>query len=113
MSTKKTIAIIGGGFSGTMTAVHLLKQNKIPLHIILINSNYPLAKGIAYSSYSNKHLLNVPVKKMSAFPDKPDDFLNWIKTHDNYGALDQNELPDMFLPRNIYGHYLKDTFENA
>ncbi|HMT28825.1 MAG TPA: FAD/NAD(P)-binding protein [Bacteroidia bacterium] len=108
-----TIAIIGGGFSGTMTAIHLMRQSDVSLHIILINHRYPLAKGIAYSSYSNKHLLNVAAKNMSAFPDKSDDFLKWLKNHDNYGALDQNELPGTFLPRNIYGKYLKDTFENA
>lgn len=110
--TGRTIAIIGGGFAGTMTAVHLLRKN-IPIHIVLINSRYPLAKGIAYSSYSYRHLLNVPAKSMSAFSDKPDHFVNWIKNHDNYGALDQQVLPDMFLPRNIYGKYLKDVFDNA
>ena len=113
LQSKRTIAIIGGGFAGSMTAVHLMKQHEVPVHIILINSHYPLAKGVAYSSYSHKHLLNVPAKNMSAFPDKPNDFMNWIKNHDNYGALDQNELPGMYLPRNIYGHYLKDTFDNA
>src|SRR5690242_11879343 len=111
--SNRTIAIIGGGFSGTMTAVHLLNTKDVQLHIVLINSRYPLAKGIAYSSYSNKHLLNVAAKNMSAFPDKPLHFVNWIKQHDNYGALDQQELPDMFLPRNIYGKYLKDIFDNA
>lgn len=116
MSTDKnkiTVAIIGGGFAGAMNAVHLLSQNKKAVHIILINSKYPLSKGIAYSSYSNKHLLNVAAKNMSAFPDKPNHFISWIKNHDNYGALDQLELPNMYLPRNIYGHYLKDVFDNA
>jgi len=108
-----TIAIIGGGFAGAMTAVHLMNQKEISVNIVIINTKYPLAKGIAYSSYSNKHLLNVPARNMSAFQDKSDDFLKWIKNHDTYGALDQNEVPGMFLPRNIYGKYLKEIFDNA
>jgi len=108
-----TIAIIGGGFCGNMLAVHLLSTAKKPLHIVLINSGYPLSKGIAYSSYSHKHLLNVPAKNMSAFPDKPNHFMDWIKKHENYRVIDQTALPGMFLPRNIYGYYLKDLFDTA
>src|SRR6187399_1835637 len=108
-----TIAIIGGGFCGNMLAVHLLSNAKSPLHIVLINAGYPLSKGVAYSSYSHKHLLNVPAKSMSAFPDKPNHFMDWIKKHENYGVIDQTALPTMFLPRNIYGHYLKDIFDTA
>lgn len=110
---KIQIAIVGGGFCGVMTAVHLLSQQKTPLHIILINAQYPLTKGVAYSSYSNKHLLNVAAKNMSAFPDKPRHFLDWLSKHEKYGALDQVALPEKFLPRNIYGYYIKDIFEKA
>lgn len=108
-----TIAIIGGGFCGNMLAVHLLGNAKEPLHIVLINAGYPLSKGVAYSSYSHKHLLNVPARNMSAIPDKPSHFTDWIKKHENYRVIDQTELPNMFLPRNIYGYYLKDIFDTA
>ena len=108
-----TIAIIGGGFCGNMLAVHLLNNAKSPIHIVLVNAGYPLSKGVAYSSYSQKHLLNVPAKSMSALPDKPNHFMEWIRKHENYGVIDQTALPNMFLPRNIYGHYLKDIFDTA
>ena len=96
-----------------MVAVHLLNNHDVPLSIILINSGYPLSKGLAYSSYSHKHLLNVRAKNMSAFPERPNHFVDWIKQHENFRVIDQVTLPDMFLPRNIYGQYLKDIFENA
>lgn len=108
-----TIAIIGGGFCGNMVAVHLLGSAKEPLHIVLINSGYPLSKGVAYSSYSHKHVLNVAAKNMSAFTEKPGHFIEWIRKHENYGVIDQTTLPEMFLPRNIYGYYLKDIFDTA
>src|SRR6185503_15075732 len=50
---------------------------------------------------------------MSAFPDKPGHFMEWIRKHENYRVLDQTNLPGMFLPRNIYGYYLKDVFDTA
>lgn len=37
-----TIAIIGAGFSGTMTAVHLLRQRETPVHIQLFNKKKEL-----------------------------------------------------------------------
>ena len=44
-----TIAIVGGGFSGTLTAVHLLR-GEWPggLHVVLVNRSGPLARGVAY-----------------------------------------------------------------
>lgn len=60
----KKIAIIGGGFTGTMTAVQLIRQSKTPIDIILMEKANQLSTGVAYSTYSNKHLLNVVTKKM-------------------------------------------------
>ncbi|HXP52571.1 MAG TPA: FAD/NAD(P)-binding protein, partial [Bacteroidia bacterium] len=72
------IAIIGGGFCGIMTAVHLLENALSPVKITLINSGYPFAKGVAYSAYSDSHLLNIVAGKMSAYTDKPTDFVDWV-----------------------------------
>jgi uncharacterized NAD(P)/FAD-binding protein YdhS len=48
-----TTVIVGGGFSGTMTAVHLLR-GEWPggLHVVLINRSGPLARGVAYGTRS-------------------------------------------------------------
>ncbi len=66
----KTIGIIGAGFTGTMTAVHLISKSTEPCEIYLINERETLNKGIAYNPYSSKHLLNVVAAKMSAFPSR-------------------------------------------
>lgn len=108
---SKRICIIGGGFSGTMTAVHLLEQSTTPVHITLVNSGYPLAKGVAYSSYSNNHLLNVVAKNMSAFPDRLNHFAEWLHQEESYS--DKEEISESFAPRNLYGKYLKSIFDNA
>lgn len=111
-TSGKNIVIIGGGFCGIMTAVNLLSKAKIPLSITLFNVGYPEGRGIAYKTYTDKHVLNVTCQNMSAFSDQPDHFLNWCKK--NYESSEANdELAGKFLPRNLYGKYLDHVFQNA
>jgi uncharacterized NAD(P)/FAD-binding protein YdhS len=42
---------------------------------------------------------------MSAFPDKPGHFVDWLRNREWSGAG-----PALFAPRNLYGEYLEDTF---
>jgi len=74
----ETIAIIGGGFSGTMTAVNLARVGTWPLRVCLINSGHPTGRGVAYGTRRAEHLLNVAARNMSAFPDHPNHFLDWL-----------------------------------
>lgn len=110
MSKKPAIGIIGGGFCGTVTLMQLIRMSESPLEIVLINKDFPLARGIAYSSFNNRHVLNVPAGKMSIFPDDPDHFVNWIKSKKEYSAFVDDELSDTFIPRVIYGNYLEEIF---
>ncbi len=48
----ETIGIIGGGFSGLLSAIHLTEQAQQPLHIYIINKGSDFPKGIAYSTTS-------------------------------------------------------------
>src|ERR1051326_544108 len=109
----KKVGIIGGGFSGTMTAVHLIKKTVEPIEIIIINVKETLNKGIAYNPYSRHHLLNVPASKMSAFEDKQQHFLDWVMQQDNYRNKDRNIIASSFLPRYLYGEYLVDIWKET
>lgn len=109
----KKIGIIGGGFTGTMTAVQLIEKSTAPCEIILINKRNTLNKGIAYNSYSDKHLLNVIAGKMSAYPDKPDHFLDWVMQKENFKQKDRTLIANAFLPRQVYGEYLYVIWEEA
>jgi uncharacterized NAD(P)/FAD-binding protein YdhS len=113
MTTLKKIGIIGGGFTGTLTAVHLIEKSTQPCEIILINKHESLNKGLAYNPYSNNHLLNVVASKMSAFPDKPDHFLNWVMQRDEVIHTNKMLLANSFLPRQLYGEYLRHIWEEA
>lgn len=107
------IAIIGGGFSGTMTGVHLIENVNTPLEIKLINETEVLNTGIAYNPYSKKALLNVVSSRMSAFASDPDHFLNWLMQRDHFRDKDRTLIANSFLPRYLYGEYLKDIWKDA
>lgn len=102
----RVIAIIGGGFTGTMILANLLQQARpapAPLHFVLIDRQPAVGEGIAYRTNDSRHLLNVPAGKMSCWPDRPDDFLNFAR------SLDPAVKAGDFLPRKLYGQYVRQT----
>jgi uncharacterized NAD(P)/FAD-binding protein YdhS len=101
------VLIVGGGFSGTMVATHLLRRHEGLSVGILERSSQP-GRGLAYSSPHRFHLLNVPAGKMSALPGDPEHFLRWAQS--NYDASVQ---PRSFLPRSLYGSYVGSLLEEA
>lgn len=113
MKNIPSIAIIGGGFCGAATLIQLVRQSEFPLNIVLINKENPLSKGLAYNSYNERHVLNVPAGKMSMFPEDPDHFINWIRSKKEYSAFVDDELPEVYIPRVIYGEYLEEIFNDT
>jgi uncharacterized NAD(P)/FAD-binding protein YdhS len=71
------VAIIGGGFSGTLVAVRLLRAASGPLRVMLIERSGDWGPGAAYSTRDDAHVLNVPAARMSAFGSAPGDFCAW------------------------------------
>jgi uncharacterized NAD(P)/FAD-binding protein YdhS len=107
----RVIAIVGAGFSGSMVAVHLLRQATAPLTIQLIerrSAQGALGRGVAYSTQADCHLLNVPTGKMSAFSDDPTHFLRWSRQQ---GLTEISA--ETFAPRRLYGDYLRSTLADA
>src|SRR5215469_14685359 len=74
------VVIVGGGFSGTMVAVHLARAQS-GLRIALMERGGAVGRGMAYGTADPKHLLNVPAGDMGAFPDDVGHFYRWLKTH--------------------------------
>lgn len=105
-----TIVVVGGGFSGSMTAAQLLRTaaaERVKLRVVVVERRGAVGEGVAYGTREPHHLLNVPAAKMSAWPDKPDDFLQWAQ------ARDGNIRGSEFLPRRWYGEYVRETLLNA
>lgn len=104
----KKITIIGGGAAGTLLAINLIKNaGDAPLEINLIEKGERFGRGVAYSATADYHLLNVPAAKMGAFPDDVEHFHRWL-TAKNYTFA-----PSDFVPRRLYGEYLRELFDET
>ena len=102
----RVIAIIGGGFTGLMALANLLRfgnEMDLPLRIILVDRQPAIGEGIAYRTTDGRHLLNVSARLMSAWPDLPEDFQDYAR------SKDPSVCPNDFLPRRIYGPYVRKT----
>ncbi len=94
------VAIIGGGFAGTLLAINLVRHGG-PRATLIERHAGQLARGVAYSAAHAEHLLNVRAGNMSALRDDPDHFVRWLQAR---GAGDART----FVPRRVYGDYLRD-----
>ena len=105
------VVIIGGGVSGALTAVHLLRQSRHCLSVVIVEPRQDIGLGLAYSTACDDHLLNVPAAGMSALADEPEHFLDFARRH-----LKQVQPVD-FLSRKFFGFYIRsllaEVLENA
>ena len=74
----KKIAVIGGGFSGTMVIRQLIDLG-FQGEITRYHAPDSETCGPAYHTENSELLLNVRSGNMSAFPDKPDDFVAFLQ----------------------------------
>ncbi len=113
--TPTTIAIVGGGFSASLVATHLLKTASQPLNIKLIERSHQMGKGIAYSTNTNCHLLNVSAGNMSAFAHDPGHLLRWLQynRHELAAFFSEEVNASTFIPRKVYGLYIQSILAEA
>lgn len=108
----KTIVIVGGGFCGAIVAANLARiADAARLRVVLIEPKERIGRGVAYGTPHGTHLLNVPAGRMSAWPDQPDHFLNWLR------RADPGLTGGVFVRRSRFGEYvefaLREVVETA
>ena len=96
------VAIVGGGFSGTMVAAHLARKG---IDTVLIEANGRVGRGIAYSTTEPAHVLNVCAESMSAWAGNPDHFSAWFET--------QGGDAGGFAQRRLFGRYVDSVLQEA
>ncbi|MEJ0058500.1 MAG: FAD/NAD(P)-binding protein [Terricaulis sp.] len=106
--SQQSLAIIGGGFSGATLATQLLSKGAGAPRIFLIDRTGKFGPGQSYSTSHPAHVLNVRAAKLSAAPDRPDDFTDWLR------FCARGEAPGAsFAPRETYGAYLEAHVRRA
>lgn len=101
----QTVAIIGGGFSGTLLALHLLRAGP-HMRVALVERDKGFGRGLAFSSGNPSHLLNVPAGRMSAYTGDPGHFLRWLQ------AQDPATEAGSFVPRRLFGAYVRQLLHD-
>lgn len=111
------ILIVGGGLSGTMLAVQLLR---LPgkRRIVIIESRSELGRGEAYSATELGHTLNGNAARMSVDPDDTNDLTQWLTDYIAAGGWpesDEQHVPvaELFPPRGIFGLYVQQRLAEA
>jgi uncharacterized NAD(P)/FAD-binding protein YdhS len=102
-----TVAIVGGGFAGAALAAQLLRKPMGAASVILIEKGARVGRGVAYGTSCGEHLLNVPARSMSIFPDDPEHFLRWAQINRGIGVK-----PCDYLPREVYGQYVASVLQH-
>jgi uncharacterized NAD(P)/FAD-binding protein YdhS len=105
----RTIAVIGGGFSGALFALKMA-QARPQERVILIERDRRPARGVAYGACSPDHLLNVPVSRMEV--GFSPGFGQWLLAH-GLAPVPAAELSDAFVPRTLFGDYMETLFRSA
>lgn len=101
------VAIIGGGFSGAVTAWNLARSGE-RLHVLVFEPRAVLGGGVAYDTADPVHRINVPAARMSVDPEQPDDFANWLAETGYAGTDAVAAMPDgnLFPRRKAFGEYV-------
>src|SRR5690606_28085077 len=107
------LAIIGGGAAGVLTAIGALRGARQPLRLVILEPQLPLARGVAYATTWPEHLLNVPAGKMGGFPDKVEDFLDYLLDVQAFPGVDRDTLAARFVPRSHFADYLRHRLQQA
>jgi uncharacterized NAD(P)/FAD-binding protein YdhS len=113
MADTMRIAIIGGGATGVLAALHLARA--LPdcgAKILIVEPMETIGRGLAYVTDDPRHLLNVRVANMSAFADQPNHLLEWLRREGPVRGV-ANPTPFCFIPRGTYGAYVADLAQKV
>ncbi|MEJ1969981.1 MAG: FAD/NAD(P)-binding protein [Rhizomicrobium sp.] len=107
--TSKSVAIVGGGFSGALFGMKLHRAQP-DWRIVIVEPGRRLGQGIAYGACAPEHLLNVPVSRME--PGLAPRFAQWLqgRSAEMADALAESEsdIAAAFAPRYLFGEYMRE-----
>jgi len=113
-AARRHVLILGGGFSGTCAAIHLLRQRERAVEIVLIEPAPQLGGGLAHSSADPDHRLNAPVSVHVVIPDVPDHLEAWLKAEGRTKRDAESVYDGVLYPRRSdFGAYMRAQLAHA
>lgn len=116
MTLRPKIAIIGGGFTGAVVALNLLRR--LPpesAKLAVIEPRAVLGAGLAYSTRDPAHRVNVPASRLLVLTEEPGAFDFWFKASDAAASDPEALLSDgrAYPQRAVFGAYVDGLLRRA
>ncbi len=111
----RRIVIVGGGFSGTALAVHLLRNGASGLKVTVIEPREQLARGVAYGTQDPAHRINVPAERMQLSAAEEGDFDRLYRTTEAFNEDTAARWHDgkVYPQRGQFGVYIAEQLSRA
>ncbi len=111
--TNYDIIVIGAGAQATafLSAIYsfnIKKNEYLNIKIGVIDKKENIGCGNIYNKDYPWILMNTPTSDLSVIKDSPNDFSDWVKDNINKLFLCNND--SCFVPRSVFGLYLKDKY---
>lgn len=109
------VVIVGGGFSGTTVAIHLMREATRDVRISVIEPREHLGQGVAYSATDPAHRINVPAARMQLAGEDDGAFDRWYRRHGDFPQDPQAQWVDgsVYPQRGVFGRYVEAALTQA
>lgn len=107
------IAILGGGYSGTCTAVALARRSAHRVSVALVDPATRPGRGRPYATEDPDHRLNAPTFIHTLLPDDAWHFDRWCRTHRVLEHDPEARQADgsTYPRRAVFGDYVQQTLD--
>lgn len=122
--TAADVAVVGGGFTGAVFAIHLSRLAGRPLDITIVEPRERPGRGVAYDTADPDHRLNAPLQIHFVYPDAPGHLPGWYAERGGAArdpeavdpqAVDPEALgPDgtLYPRRGEFGRYVEEQLRS-
>jgi uncharacterized NAD(P)/FAD-binding protein YdhS len=111
MQQTNDIAIVGMGVGGLASLIQLVEDPILSKKIktIYVFDKNPINESNIFWHSTDRVYLNTSASLNSLLPGDDNHFYNWALSKPSYANF--NITPETFLPRPVYGSYMKELFE--
>lgn len=104
------VAVVGGGFSGAVFAIHLSRMAERPLDIAIVEPRARPGPGLAYDTDDPDHRLNAPQPVHFIYPDTPNHLQDWYAGQGGPARDPEARAADgnIYMRRRDFGRYVEE-----